>query len=759
MVGRCSSPWPRRISPGTRSRQEPACATWVSTRCGTCTDPSGSSNCSIPTCPPTSRRSGHWQPDPTTCRLQPTPFLGREEQVAQIVDLLSREDVRLLTITGPGGVGKTRLALQAAADLLEDFPDGVWFVDLSALDDPTLVLSAIAAVLGVREEGSELTERLASVLGGKRLLLVLDNFERVIDAAQTVSDLLARAPGLKVLATSRTPLHAYGEQEYPLPPLPLPDPAHLPSVETLSQYEAVRLFIERAQAVKPDFAVTNANAPAVAEICFRLDGLPLAIELAAALVKILPPQALLKRLGAALAAADRGRADPPSPAADDAQRHRLGSRSADSRGADALPPAGGFPRRLHHRGRGGRGESGRRAGVFAGLASLVDKSLLRQERGRARASRGSGCWRRCASMGWSGWRPAARGTRSTSGLPPGASSWPRRPVLTSPRVGGTPNGWAGWTRNCPISAPSSRGCSRRETARDVLRLLAVTHEYWTYRWHHAEVRRWLHAAMAEAPHAPAVDRVMVHHILTVSESMLGDHKAAADNARLGVVAAGESGDPFALGIARFDVGLAWEFAGDGERAAEAYAEAVPFMRESGNAMFTGWILGELGDKLVRSGDVGEAIAVLDEALLLYRRAGFETGVAMTLGQRGYAALAEGDLPLAARLFTESMDAANALEDRRVALGAVAGLAGVALALRQPHRAARLLGAAEGAREDAGIDRIAHALHAARLTERARAALGNATFDQEWAAGRGIAPEAVEAEAKALAGMAATDAIG
>ena len=292
-----------------------------------------------------------------------------------------------------------------------------------------------------------------------------------------------------------------------------------------------------------------------------------------------------------------------------------------------------------------------------------------------------------------------------------------------------------------------------------LRLLAVTHEYWTYRWHHAEVRRWLHAAMAEAPHAPAVDRVMVHHILTVSESMLGNHEAAADHARLGVVAAEESGDPFALGIAHFDVGLAWEFAGDGERAAEAYAEAVPFMRESGNAMFTGWILGELGDKLVRSGDVGEAIAALDEALLLYRRVGFETGVAMTLGQRGYAALAAGDLPLAARQFTESLDAANALGDRRIALGAIAGLAGVALALCEPHRAARLLGGVEWARENAGIDRIAHALHAARLTERARAALGNATFDQEWAAGRGMGPETMEADAQALAGMAATDPIG
>jgi predicted ATPase/class 3 adenylate cyclase/Tfp pilus assembly protein PilF len=318
---------------------------------------------------------------PNNLPLQPTPFLGREDQVARVVDLLCRDDVRLLTITGPGGVGKTRLALQAAADRLEDFPDGVWFVDLSSLTDPSLVPAAIATVLGVRGEGSDLMDRLTSVLSGQHLLLVLDNVERVIDATQSISDLLAKVPGLKVLATSRTRLHAYGEREYPLAPLPLPDPAHVPSIETLSQYEAVRLFIERAQAVKPDFAMTNANAPAIAEICSRLDGLPLAIELAAAFVKVLPPQALLKRLEKRLPLLTGGAQTLPA--------RQQTMRDAIAWSHDLLSDQEQMLFRRLSVFAGGCTIDAAEAiinpegalDVFAGIASLVDKSLLRQEEG------------------------------------------------------------------------------------------------------------------------------------------------------------------------------------------------------------------------------------------------------------------------------------------------------------------------------------------------------------------------------------------
>lgn len=234
---------------------------------------------------------------PNNLPIQPTPLVGREREIEEVTERVRGEGARLLTLTGPGGTGKTRLALQAAADLLEQFDDGVFFVALATITDPELVSSAIAGPLGVKESAEQLLEKsLEAYLLEKNLLLVLDNFEQVLEDAHLVGDLLGSCPKLKVLATSRIPLRLYGEREYPVPPLESPDPLRLPPLERLTQYEAVRLFVERARAVKPDFEVTNDNAPAVAEICARLDGLLLAIELAAARVRMLSPQKMLQRL-------------------------------------------------------------------------------------------------------------------------------------------------------------------------------------------------------------------------------------------------------------------------------------------------------------------------------------------------------------------------------------------------------------------------------------------------------------------------------
>ena len=248
---------------------------------------------------------------PNNLPTQLTSFIGRDDQVREATQLLARS--RLLTLTGPGGTGKTRLSLQIAATVLDQFPDGVYFVPLSAIHDPELVPSAIAQALSISTTGSRRPiDALLDYLRQKRTLLVLDNFEQVLDAASVASRLLEGSAGLRVLVSSRAVLRVSGEQEFPVPPLGLPDLKALPGLAALSQFEAVRLFIERAVAVKPDFQATNENAPAIAGICERVDGLPLAIELAAARVKLFSPQALLSRLEKSLSALGSGTRDAPA---------------------------------------------------------------------------------------------------------------------------------------------------------------------------------------------------------------------------------------------------------------------------------------------------------------------------------------------------------------------------------------------------------------------------------------------------------------
>jgi predicted ATPase len=307
-----------------------------------------------------------------------TSFVGHEDDLDECAALL--DQTRLLTLTGPGGTGKTRLSLQLAAEVAGDYPDGVYFVPLGSIDEAELVAPAVVTALGLRESANQPpAERLMEHLRNRRLLLVLDNFEQVLGAAGLVGELLKAAEGLRVVVTSRATLHLYGEREYEVPPLGLPESAARLDPETLSRYEAVALFVERAAAARPDFALTAANAASVAEICTRLDGLPLAIELVAARIKLLPPQALLARLGKRLDVLDATSRDLPArqqtlrgaiawsfDLLDETARRLFACFSvfvggADLEAAEAVCGGDGYD-------------------VLGGLAELVDQSLVRQDR-------------------------------------------------------------------------------------------------------------------------------------------------------------------------------------------------------------------------------------------------------------------------------------------------------------------------------------------------------------------------------------------
>jgi predicted ATPase/class 3 adenylate cyclase len=609
---------------------------------------------------------------------QPTQFVGREREVAAVRERLHHPATRLLTLTGPGGTGKTRLALRAA-DLPAAFPDGVWFVSLAPLSDPDLVPAAVARAVAVQETGDRgATERLKEFLRGKRALLVLDNCEHLLAAGPWVAELLAACPPIKVLATSRAPLRLAAEVEFPVPPLSTPDPARLPGREELSRYDAVALFVQRARAVRPDFALTDETAPAVAALCRRLDGLPLALELAAARVKALPPGILLARLGSRLALLTGGARDLPPrhqtlrAAIDWSYRLLTGDEQTLFRrlavfaggctldAAEAVcAPAGGAA-----------------DAVLDGIAALVDKSLLRrlEAAGEARLALLETV-REYALEALDASADAAAVRRRH------ADFYLHLAEAAEPALFGP--GQADWLRRLDAEHDNLRAAlgwlTETQASDDGLRLAGALWVYWWMRGHFEEGRTRLAALLAEAgPTAPAAVRARALRGVGGLAAAQGNLGAAGAAYEESLALSREAGDPAGVAWALVLLGNLARYRGDYARAHGQYEESLALRRALADRRGVAHASMYLGTVLCARGETAQAGALLQESLDLYRALGDAWGTASALTTLGEWALATGDPSAARRHFVRAREQLLGLGELQGAAAAAGGIGDAAL---------------------------------------------------------------------------------